>query len=102
MKTWKHFRRPTYLKNETKAMQSFLDSIAKLINELHPKTNQFTSTLDYLSVENLKSFCPEFPNGWKCHTIYARLFPIKVMYNIGSHRKTRVRDFINEKKYTIS
>jgi len=36
---------------------SFLDLIAKLINELRPKTNQFTSTLEYLSVEKFKSFC---------------------------------------------
>jgi len=35
----------------------FLDLIAKLTNELCPKTNQFTSILDYLSVENFKSFC---------------------------------------------
>jgi len=36
---------------------SFLDLIAKLMNELCPKTNQFTSLLDYLRVENFKSFC---------------------------------------------
>jgi len=28
------------------------------MNQLCPKTNQFTRTLDYLSVGNFKSFCP--------------------------------------------
>jgi len=33
---------------------------------------------------------------------FTRLFLINlVIYNIGSHRETQVRNFINEKKYTI-
>jgi len=50
---------PLFLKLPPKPKKhSFLDIIAKLITELCPKTNQLTSTLKYLSLENFKSFCP--------------------------------------------